>query len=133
MRAAEEAQEKGDWDAAETACSSALRFGSHAKASAISGRARLRKGLLKEAQQDLNEALILDPSLPHVAEDLSEVKLRAFLYPLDGPTLCERGRERLEAGDFSGAIIDLGLAVRLGQPKAAALLERAKVDAFSSP
>jgi len=132
LRRADAELEQGLWDAAKETCSSTIRRDRRqAEAWAGRGKALLRQGHLTEAREDLTEACRLKPGLPGALADLSEVKLRLFLAPLDAPALCERGKSKLEAGDWSGAIIDLGLAVRLGHPEAGELLGRAKAEAFS--
>jgi len=97
------------------------------------GRARLQKGDLQEAMKDLQEALRLDPNHIGAISDLSEARLRVFLWPMDGPALYERGMSKMENNDWNGAVIDFGLAVRLGHPCAQEQLNIAKGKAPCGP
>lgn len=131
LRRAEAALREGSWCAADVACGEALQLDAEVVAVwAGRGRARLQQGNFESAIQDLEEALHRSPGLVGARSDLSEAKLRLFLYPLDGSSLFERGVARAREGSWDAAVVDLGLASRLGHPAAQEELNQAKAMAW---
>lgn len=132
---------KGEWDEAVEAYSSALRL-QPALTQAWAGRGgvKLRQGNYEEALQDLNEALRQDQDNLFAMRDRAEARAKTgdlegavsdynrklMLAPGDGRALCGRGEVRLQMGDRAGAVQDFELAIRLSYPGAKDLLNKAR-------
>lgn len=110
---------------------------------AARGQARLAREDHSGAVTDFSEAIRLDPSFKQISSEvlLHRARVRGQLgeyvssvedfnsylrlVPANATAICGRGLVKLKKGDRPAAVQDLGLAVRLGDSTAKALLRTA--------